>query len=220
MLELLQMGGFLAGAFVASFTLAFAWGRSRRKTVVLVPLRAGARVRMVGPGGTYQCSYLGQTKERLLFTAPHQRGRPALVQIGESVLVQAPLGDTVISFKSSVIAQSEDLQQMSLELPRRIRQLDRRCERRNSVLDGTIVRVNGQPASIQNFSAGGARILTQSGIYAGDAVQIEFPGRPQVSGWALESSENGSGSRDIRICFEEPFTGLCGIQRRQLYLGN
>lgn len=217
MLEIVQMVGVLTAVFAASMAVSYVYGRTRRKPVLLVPIAPNTRVRMVGPGGTYRCVYLGRTRERLLFGAPVQSDRYVPVRIGEAVMVQATIADSMLCFRSCVVDRQSETHQFSLAVPTRIRQVDRRSEPRTSLLDGTIVRVNGEPASICDLSAGGARILSPAPIAAGDAIRMDFPGQPEVYGWALESRDTASGSREVRLCFDEPFAGLNGLHRRRLY---
>lgn len=217
------MVGFLAVVFAASIGISYLLTRSRRKLVTLVPLPENARVRMVGPGGSYRCFFLRRSKLGLVFSAPIQRDHYVPVRVGESMMVQAPLADSILTFRTSVVERDVDTHEFTLANPERIRHVDRRSERRDSTLSGSIIRLNDQPASLQDLSAGGAKVISNLLVRPGDTVKVELPGDyGTIYGWALEATPTAQGtgvSRELRIRFEEPLSGLAGIQRRNHYLG-
>lgn len=223
MVEFLQMVGFLAVVFAASLGISYFITRSKRKSVQLVPLPENARVRMVGPGGSYRCFYLRRNKHGLIFSAPIQRDHYVPVRIGESMMVQAPLSDSILTFRTSVVDRDVDTHEFTLATPERVRHVDRRSEKRDSSLSGSIIRLNDEPASLKDLSAGGAKVISNALVRPGDTVKVELPGDYGVIyGWALEAIPTAYGTgmaSELRVRFEEPLSGLAGIQRRHHYLG-
>lgn len=223
MLEILQMVGLLAAVFAVSMVASWVLARKNRNRVTFVPLSENARVRMVGPGGTYRCYYLRRTKKGLFFSAPLQRDEYVPVRVGESLMVQAPIADSLVTFRSSVVSRDGESHEFCIAHPVRMRQVDRRSEARDKSVQGSIVRLNGDSASLVDLSAGGARIVSNSDVLPGDTVFVDLPDElGSVQGWALESVPSqfgGATTREFRIRFEEPLSGLTGIRRRHLYLG-
>ena len=223
MIEFLQMVGLLAVVFTVSMVVSYFLTAKNRKQVTFVPLTENCRVRMVGPGGSYRCYFVRRTKKGLVFSAPLQRDRYVPVRVGESMMVQAPVADSLVTFRSSVISRDAETHEFVLETPTRIRQVDRRSERRDEQFSGSIIRLNGEPASLVDLSAGGAKVISNSAVLAGDSVAVELPDDfGLVYGWALETLPSATGTavtREVRVRFEEPLSGLTGIRRRHLYLG-
>ncbi|ARU40466.1 hypothetical protein CCB80_04640 [Armatimonadetes bacterium Uphvl-Ar1] len=223
MLEFLQMVGLLAVVFAVSMVVSYLVTAKNRRKVTFVPLMENARVRMVGPGGTYRCYFVKRTKKGLVFSAPLQRDRYVPVRVGESMMVQAPVADSLVTFRSSVISRDVETHEFALAHPQRMRQVDRRAEARDRTVEGSIVRVNGEPASLMDLSAGGARIVSNSDLVPGDRVTLDLPEElGSIWGWALESVPSqfgGSVTREFRVRFEEPLSGLSTLRRRHLYLG-
>jgi hypothetical protein len=223
MIEFLQMVGLLAVVFTVSMVVShLVMARSRRQ-VTFVPIAENTRVRMVGPGGSYRCYFVRRSKKGLVFSAPLQRDRYVPVRVGESMMVQAPVGDSLVTFRSSVESRDADSHEFVLAWPLRIRQVDRRSENRDKSVVGSIVRLNGEPASLIDLSAGGAKVMSNAVVEAGASVSVELPEQTEtVYGWALESVPSSHGSaitREVRVRFEEPLSGLSGIRRKHLYLG-
>lgn len=224
MLELLQMVGFLALLFAASMAVSYAVTARKRKKLLIVPLPENTRVRMVGPGGSYRAFFLRQTKNGLVFSAPLQRDHFVPVRIGEALMVQAPLDDSIVTFRSTVTHRDPVTHELTLAAPSRIKHSDRRTEDREANLRGAIVKANGETSTLLDLSAGGARIVTTAPIEPGDTVRLELPmDYGTAHGWALESiaiAQGRSQAREVRLRFEEPLSGLVTHRRRQLYLGN
>lgn len=222
----LQMLGLLALVFVVSMTISYVISHPRRRRkLTLVPLPENTSVRMIGPGGVYRCHFLRQSKAGLTFSAPLQRDVYVPLRVGEIMMIQAPLNDSVVTFRAAVIGRDADTHEFTLATPERIRHVDRRVESRDTNIRGRIVALNGQSATILDLSAGGAKVLCQAhGINAGDAVRLNLPDEMGVVyGWALEAIPTADGayrSQAVRIRFETPLDGLGHHHRRVLYLGD
>jgi hypothetical protein len=222
MIEILQMVGLLMAVLSGSMVLSYFLTRHNRKQLAIVPLEENTRVRMVGPGGSYRCYFLRRSKKGLTFSAPLQRDRYIPVRVGESMMVQAPLADCLVTFKSTVESRDAETHEFILAWPKRVRMVDRRAENREATREGSIILVNGEPASVLNLSAGGARLVTAAKIQPGDTLSLELnQDFGMVYGWALEvlPSLSGGAAWEVRVRFEEPLAGFTGIRRRQLYLG-
>ncbi|MBL8067341.1 MAG: PilZ domain-containing protein [Armatimonadetes bacterium] len=223
MVEILQMVGLLAVVFALSWVAGWWFVGRKHRPLTLVPIAENCRVRMVGPGGTYRCYFIRRDKSGLVFSAPLQRDRYVPVKVGESLMVQAPLADGLITFRSQVLSRDAETHEFTLAMPERIREVDRRSEPRHPQTAGNIVRINDEPASLVDLSGGGARIVTNAPIQPGDNIYLDLPAElGTVHGWALECLPADGGSRvarEIRVRFEEPLTGLTGMRRRHLYLG-
>ncbi len=204
--------------FAASMAIAYFWAARKRKLVVLVPIQENTRVRMVGPGGSYRCYFLRRSKSGLVFSAPLQRDRYIPVRVGETMMVQAPLADCVLTFRAAITGRDQDSHEFTLAFPERIRHVDRRCEPRKTDMAGTIVAINGQPATIVDLSASGARIVSSTDVRPGDAVRVDLPHEYGTAyGWALESFASSLGrtpAQELRIRFETPLSGLTRSARR------
>lgn len=216
-----ELVGLLVVAFAISFTLAWLWSR-RPKPVKILPLHENTSVRMVGQSGVYRCTYLRRSPKGLVFSAPLQRNVHVPITVGELMMIQAPVAESVITFRSKVVSRNGDTHEFTLENPERFRHVDRRAEKRDTTLGGTIIRINHNPGCLVNLSAQGARILTTSHIQPGDVICLELGGESEeVYGWALESIPESIGQsigRSVRIRFDQPLASLESISRRQLYI--
>ena len=222
-LQLLQMVGFLSVVFAVSMAVSYAITARNRKNLVLVPIPVTTRVRMVGPGGAYRCYFIRQTKQGLVFSAPLQRDHYVPVRIGEMVMVQAPLADCIVTFRSSILSRNAETHEFTVALPERLRHVDRRVEKRDSTLNGAIVRVNGEAGRLVDLSASGAKLIVPGDVRPGDTVTVDLPMEFGTAyGWALETLPTACGRtihREVRVKFEEPLSGLSSRSRRELYLG-
>ena len=223
MIAVLQMVGLLALVLATSMAVSYWITAKSRKKVVLVPIPENTRVRMVGPGGAYRCYFLRRTKAGLVFSSPLQRDHYIPVRVGETMMVQAPLSDCVLTFRASILGRDADTHEFTLSLPERIRHIDRRSESRDHSVQGSIVSLNNERATLCDLSAGGARVVCGGKIVPGDAVRLDLPSDLGTTyGWALEcvpSVMGNASAKEIRIRFEAPLSGLAGARRRSLYSG-
>lgn len=223
MIAVLQMVGLLAVVLATSMAVSYWITAKSRKKAVLVPIPENTRVRMVGPGGAYRCYFLRRTKAGLVFSSPLQRDHYVPVRTGETMMVQAPLSDCVLTFRASILSRDNDTHEFTLSLPERIRHIDRRAESRDHSVDGTIVGLNSQRGTLRDLSACGAKVVSGADIAPGDAVKLELPGELGTTyGWALECVPSVLGTqmaKEIRIRFDSPLSGLTAARRRSLYSG-
>ena len=138
-------------------------------------------------------------------------------------MIQAPLNDSIITFRAAVIGRNSDTHEFTLATPERVRHVDRRSEPRDTSLEGCIVSLNNQSAKLVDISAGGARVLSPAyGIRPGDAVSLNLPDEMGTAyGWALETIPTADGAHRanwVRIRFETPLEGINTISRRNMYV--
>lgn len=219
MQQAVTMVGLLTLTLVASFGVAYFATRMRRRTLPLVPLSPGDSARVVGPGGVARCRFVEADKKGLVFTDPIQTKCSTEFKVGETVMVQAPVADSIVTFRAEILSHDSDAGQFRVSYPERVRHVDRRSEDRDTSMAGSIVRLNDRPASIENLSASGARVLVSTPVKPGDVVCLELPdGIGEVYGWALEAVPSASGnssSRSVRVRFDEPLAGLSSAPRRR-----
>lgn len=222
--DILQMVGLLAVVFGISMGLSYAVSARNRKHIQLVPIPENTSCRVIGPGGVYRCYFLRRSKKGLVFSAPLQRDSYVPVRLGEVMMVQAPMADSIVTFRAAVCARDADTHEFTVDNPDRIRHINRRAEDRDTSLEGTIVNVNGTPAALVDLSACGAKVVVADVVRPGDSVCLDLPEDYGVAhGWALESTPTADGrrlARCVRIRFEQPLSGLQSKRRRHMYLGD
>lgn len=222
--QLVQLLGVFACAFGVCYAVSYLLLARKRKPVALFPVSEGTRVRMVGRGGVYRAHFVRHTKAALVFSAPLQRDSYVPLRTGDSIIVQAPTDDGVLTFRASVIERDSDTHEFTLAVPTRVRQIDRRSEPRDHTVAGQPALVNGSAAELLDLSASGAKLMTKSSVEPGDTVQIELPsGFGSAMGWILEVTTvalDGKLCSTIRIAFDQPLSGLQAASRRRLYTAN
>ena len=172
----------------------------------------GCSVRLVGPGGVYRCHLLRKERDGLVFSAPLQRDHFVPLRVEEKLMVQMPVVDGLVTFRSEIMSRDAEEHSIKLETPKRFRHVDRRSEPRDDRVCGREVSLNGSAAALVNLSAGGARVVTPLALKPGERIQVQLGMEAAVCfGWALESIADHLGvepARSVRVRFEAPLSGL------------
>lgn len=211
--SVIQTVGYLIALFLASLCASYLVGRLLRRAAPRLPqLTVGTSCRLVGTGGVYRC-YLGSVKGKgLEFSAPLQRDHYVPLRVGEALMVQIPVQEGVVSFRSVVVERDAERHTFRMAAPTHFRTLDRRSEPRDDSVYGREVALNGQAAEVLNVSAGGALVVTTLDVQPGDRIDLQLGGSNSVCpGWALESVPTTLGqqaARSVRVRFESPLAGL------------
>lgn len=212
MTEVLSMIGLFAVVFGTSLALTYLFTHLRANKRENVSLPEGAKVRMVGAGGSYRCYFARSEPKGLVFSAPLQRDRYVPLRVGDSLIVQAPFEGGLLTFSGEIIERSAEAHEIMVAHPKIVRRMDRRSEARDTTCRGSEALLNGMAAKMVDLSAGGARVLAGGTVKPGEIVTLELPlGLGAVPGWALESlpaawmDRQGS---EIRIQFQQPLVGL------------
>lgn len=210
--DMLTMLGLFALVFGVSMAVTYLVTSIKGKRVEQVNLPADTKVRMVGAGGAYRCYYLRTEEDGLIFSTPLQKDRYVPLRVGDSMIIQAPTQDGLVTFSSEILDRSGESHEIRLGHPKIVRRTDRRSEPRLTLIDDPNVRLNGEISLLQDISAGGSRVITKAVVAPGDRVSVSLPkGLGHVNGWALEAlpaAFEGHPAREVRIQFDQPLAGL------------
>lgn len=203
----------MAALFLGSFGVSYLIGLLfRRRRSRLPNLTVGASCRLVGPGGVYRSHLESVSRDGLVFSAPLQRDHFVPIRVGEALVVQIPVAEGVVSFRSVVCSRDSDSHTFRLATPTHFRRVERRSEPRDMSVNGQIIALNGSEASLENLSAGGARVTTPLVVKPGERIAVQLGmTETQCQGWALESVPAHLGNqpaRSVRVRFEAPLSGL------------
>ena len=213
-MEPLQMIALFGGAFGVAYAAA---SLVKRRKPAALDLPEGALLRLVAPSGTYRTRLVAVTAKGIVIGAPLQHSSYVPLHAGEKLIVQAPVAEGIVTFRSEVSSRSADEHEIVLTRPERIRRNDRRSEPRFTIWEDKPVKVNRTEGELVDLSAGGARVFTLESVKPGDFLSLLLPeGFGEVSGWALEaipSCRHGRRGSDLQIQFESPLVGL-GIRAR------
>lgn len=217
------MVGVLAVVFGVSMGVSYALTAKSRKKIQLVPIPENTSCRVIGPGGVYRCYFLRRDRKGLTFSAPLQKDSYVPLRVGEVLMIQAPMADSIVTFRAPVNSRDGDSHEFTVDIPERMRHVNRRSENRDRTLEGSVITVNDAPATLVDISACGAKVIVGGGIEPGDTVSLQLPQDYGTAyGWALESTPVAHGRRmakTIRIRFEMPLSGFSSKQRKNFYLG-
>jgi len=212
MLSFLQLVGVFSVIFGVSLAVAYGIHAVRRPRLSQVTLSENATVRMVGAGGVYRCHYLRSDKRGLTFSSPLQRDHYVPLRVGEQLMVQVPMPESLLTFRTSILERDAERHEFLLAHPEGVRNIDRRSEVRDVSVEGQRAVLNGDPATMMDLSAGGAKVLVDQDVDPGDQVRLELPmNLGSAYGWALESTASHRGrqsARAVRIKFQVPLSGL------------
>lgn len=210
--DVLSMLGLFALVFGFSMAVTYLVSSWKGRKVQEVNLPAETKVRLVGAGGAYRCYYLRTEREGLIFSTPLQKDRYVPLRIGDSIIVQAPTSEGLVTFSSEILERSSESHELRLGHPKIVRRTDRRSEPRLTLFDEAVVQLNGQPSHLKDLSAGGGRVVTKAVIGPGDRVTMSLPkGLGKVEGWTLDTQPaalEGHPAREVRIQFDQPLAGL------------
>lgn len=224
MSDILQMVGILAVVFGVSMGVSYAMTMKSRRKVQLIPIPENTSCRIIGPGGVYRSYFMSRNKKGLVFSAPLQKNSYVPVRVGEILMVQAPMADSIVTFRAAVIERNTETHEYTLEIPERLRHVNRRVENRDRSMEGTVISVNGAPATLVDLSACGAKVIVGGNIEPGDTLSVDLPQDFGTAyGWALEATPVAHGRRlakTVRVRFDTPLSGFSSKQRRQLYIGD
>ncbi len=210
--DVLTMLGLFALVFGFSMAVTYLVSSWKGRRVQEVNLPAETKVRLIGAGGAYRCYYLRTDSEGLVFSTPLQKDRYVPLRIGDSLIVQAPTTDGLVTFSSEILDRCPESHELRLSHPKIVRRTDRRSEPRLTIFDEAHVQVNGQASELKDLSAGGSRLVTKAVIGPGDRVSVTLPrGMGHVEGWTLDAQPaafEGHPAREVRIQFDQPLAGL------------
>lgn len=201
----------MAMLFVTSAAVAYVitlMGQRRREA--LPSMAPNTSLRLVGPGGVYRCHFLRLDRDALVVSAPLYRDHYVPVRPEEKLMVQAPVPDGLMTFRTHVLSRDAGDHTLRLARPEQFRLVDRRAEPRSVGVAGRSAVVNGSGAELVNLSAGGARVKTPLAVRAGERLEVRL-GEGACYGWALESVPDTLGTlpaRSVRVRFETPLDGL------------
>jgi hypothetical protein len=209
--SVLQSALWMLVLFVCSAGLAYvltSFGRRRR--IELPTVRPNTSLRLVGPGGVYRCYLIRTDREALVVSAPLHRDHFVPLRPEERLMVQMPVQDGLVTFRTEVLSRNADDHTVRLTYPQQYRLVDRRSEPRSVGVAGQAAIVNGSTAELLNLSAGGARVKTRLALRAGERIEVTLD-QTACQGWALESIPDSLGTlpaRNVRVRFETPLAGL------------
>ena len=173
-------------------------------------------VRLVGPGGAYRCHLLAIDARGIVLSAPLQRDHYVPLRVGDSLTVQIPSGDGIITFRTHILHRDPATHEYILAQPSRFRYAERRTEPRDHGVEGRRVSMNGNLSELRDISANGARIVTAENLHKGDEVEINFGrGEQPIRGWTLDSGPSVMDARParvVRVRFEAPLSGLSSAE--------
>lgn len=197
---------------LGSFLLTKLALRSKPVNHERLELPEGSVLRLITPSGGYRSHFKSSDEDGICVSAPLHDNRYIPLRIGESVVVQAPGFDGLLTFRTQVTHRDSQSHQLILALPENIRRTNRRCEIRIKSVTNQSAKLNGKGAQVQDLSAWGAKVRTNERISAGDMIELELNTEfGTTRGYALESRTaafEGNLGREIRIRFEEPLAGL------------
>lgn len=221
MLESLQLVGLLASVFAVSMGISYALTAHRRRPLASLPLQPSTSIRIVGPGGAYRAHFLGIEKSGVRVSSPLQKDRFVPFRPGDSLMVQAPVDGSIVTFRTTVLKRQKEDHSYLLAHPDRVRHIDRRAEPRDESWDGTTVRLNQGVALLKNLSACGACLVSVEPLVPGDTVRLDLPdGFGTAHGWILETKADaldGKSARQARIRFDAPLSGMKTAARTRHY---
>jgi hypothetical protein len=219
MSELLQFVGLMAILFAGSMGVAYLATSLKRGRSLCLDIHEGHSVRVLMPGGAYRCRFVRQDRNGLVLSAPMEQDRFVPVHAGESVMVQAPQGDSLLCFRSDILGRDGTLHEFTVAKPSTIKRIERRGEKRDKSYAGSKAKLNGVSADMMDLSTMGAKVVTPAIVIAGDAVTLELPmGLGSVEGWALAARPaafEGKPAREVRIKFMVPVPGMVPEKARQ-----
>jgi len=212
MLSFLQLVGVFSVVFGVTVAISYGIHVVKRPRINKVDLPENATVRMVGAGGVYRCHYLRAERRGLVFSSPIQRDHYVPLRAGESLMIQVPMPESLLTFRTTILERDADQHEFLLAHPEGIKRIDRRSEVRDTTIDGQEAILNGDSATMVDLSAGGAKVITSQVVDPGDQVRLELPANlGSAYGWALESTATHRGrqsARAVRIKFQVPLSGL------------
>ncbi len=185
------------------------WLMQARKTEAKASLlKPGQPLRLIGPGGVSRSTLRSVRRRTLEITPPLTLDRAWQPESGQRLMAQCPVEDGLISFTTHIIeVKPEGF--IVVQKPEYLRRIERRSEPRSSLCFGRPIQINGKPAVLVNLSAGGAKVMAQSPIHAGDELDLELPdGMGKAEGWALDAVPLESDEWSVRIRFDHPLSGL------------
>ena len=202
--------------FVLVASLSFLVTRSalsaKRVRTTDLELADGQVFRLLTTSGNYRSHLITTKAGSMRVSAPLHRDSHVPLRVGESVVVQSPGFDSLLTFRTTVIERDSDTHELTLAPPTSFRRTDRRCEPRLLTVQGQPAAINKGTASLCDLSAWGAKLTTGERVAAGDYVSVELPSEfGEAHGYALEvrtTSWEGRLCSEVRIRFEEPLSGL------------
>ncbi len=222
--QTLQLIGLFAVVFGVSMALSYLLTMGKKLRPVRLPIAPNTSCRIIGPGGDYRSYYLKSSKKGLVFSAPLHRDHFVPLREGESIMVQAPADNAIITFRTTIVKRDPETHEFLLANPDRIRRVDRRAEVRDTSLQGEAVSINQDYGTLVDLSAYGAKIVTAAEVTPGDTVRLELPFEYGTAyGWILEAIPAAAGCEQghaVRIKFNSPLSGMVSKKRRRLYMGS
>ena len=219
MSSLLQLVGLFILVFGVSLVASFGLHSMRKPFRKKLEIEPSTMIRLVGAGGVYRCHYLSHDRKGVRVSSPIQRDHYIPLRVGEQMMVQVPQAGGLLVFRTTIIERDADAHEFLLSSPEGVRNIERRSEHRDTTVEGQDVVFNGEPATLLDISAGGAKVLTQIEIDAGDQVRIQLHSNlGEAYGWALESTASQRDrrpARAVRVKFQIPLSGLRGIRARR-----
>ena len=202
------------------FVLARIATRSRSVKVPDLELNEGQIFRLLTTTGNYRSQLVSLSNGALQVSAPLHRDCHVPLRVGETVIVQSPGFDSLLTFRTTVVARDPSTHELTLAAPQAFRRTDRRCEARVRHVKGQEVTLVGRPAVLQDLSAWGTKLTTSERLKPGDYVSMELtPEFGVARGYVLEvrtSSWEGRLCYEVRIRFEDPLSGLAPRLGRRL----
>lgn len=219
MSSLLQLIGLFILVFGVSLIASFGLHSMRKPWRKKLEIEPNTMVRLVGAGGVYRCHYLSHDRKGVRVSSPIQRDHYIPLRVGEQMMVQVPQDAGLLVFRTTIIERDAESHEFLLGSPEAVRHIERRSEQRDSSVEGKGIEFNGEPATLIDISAGGAKVLTQVEVDPGDQVRIKLHANlGEAYGWALESTASQRDrrpARAVRVKFQIPLSGLRGIRARR-----
>lgn len=198
----------VAGAYLVTRAMS----RSPRPASRALDVAPGTSLRLVVPGGAYRSRIQACEGETVRVDAPLHQDTYVPLRVGQTVVGQIGDLDSVLTFRTEVVARDPQDHSLILAQPRFLRRGNRRCEPRLIGVQREPASLDGERAEILDLSANGARVVTTANVQPGDRVRLDVPHSDGPAfGWALQcrtETMEGRMAREVRIQFEEPLEGL------------
>jgi hypothetical protein len=211
--DLVQLLIYFVGLFLMALATSYVLTRALALRNRRLTLQPGTILRLRCLSGMYRSTYLEDSKQGWVISAPLQRDSYVPLSVGDTMVVEAAGMTGALVFRSEIVARDPETHSFTLRRPSEVRRIERRGHKRVTKVCGALTLLEGEDAQLVDLSEVGARVATRKRLAQGERVRLDMDGREPVFGWVLEilpGSRYGYDSCEARLRFEQALSYVPG----------